>query len=166
MSRDISLVGWEWGVYVSTLGFFDDESNYLWVGVALRRYAAESHHVLATFRSVASWLKVIEWQLRSDESMPQHLDFYMSTYLRAGNSKSCSDNPWSISHGTEPRRTKSLRPGCAGVPFKVDTYSIGRVRTLVEDIAWLRRNAAAAQAAQDLEWAKFPSLRPEDEGML
>ena len=32
MSRDISLVGWEWGVYVSTLGFFDDESNYLWVG--------------------------------------------------------------------------------------------------------------------------------------
>jgi hypothetical protein len=146
MTNDISLVGWEWNMYVSGLGSLSEEKErFLWLGVVLRRYSEKSPGGLAQFRPVSSWIQIIEWQLRQNESMPEYMDLYVSTYLRAGNNRPGSENPWSITHRSAPRMTKRQRPDDPRSSYLIAEYAIERVRTLEEDIAFLQLNRSTWQ---------------------
>jgi hypothetical protein len=116
----------------------------------LRRYHEVHTGRLTAWRTQSNWEKLVEWQIRPGERLPKDFSSQLLQFLRAGDNRPGSANPWSISTRLFTRivinpKVKDLRNRRFG--YKVQQFSIGRVRTAEEERKWKEDCSKARQFA-------------------
>jgi hypothetical protein len=116
----------------------------------LRRYHELHPGRFVAWRTQSNWEKLVEWQIRTGERLPKGFPSELSQFLRAGNNRPGSANPWSISSRLFPRivinpHVKDVRKRRFG--YKIQQFSIGRVLTPEEERKWKEDCSKARQFA-------------------
>jgi hypothetical protein len=118
------------------------ERDNIWIGVMLRRAEHRYPGCLKHFRSRPAWASLIRKQVKPfDHPGPEWLEGSLDDFLRAGNNRMGSENPWLISHRSTPFRTREKDL----IPISIAEYAIGRMRDLEFDIAFARESVLKQQ---------------------
>jgi hypothetical protein len=121
----------DWVVRDALLAAFPSEGAYdfspdmlgdrYFIGVMLRRWAADNPDAVSLWRPLASWRRIIGWQRQPTDPAPsQRFGHALEAFFTAGQNRIGSENPWGIACRSEMVRKSN-------VSYAIAEYSIGRI---------------------------------------